>query len=43
MIRISDYYRHRLHALDLRIPVTFFAGFHMLQSPERLYTGTALR
>ncbi|KIM48318.1 hypothetical protein M413DRAFT_228114 [Hebeloma cylindrosporum] len=33
MIRIiSDSYSHRLHALDLRIPVTFFEGFHMLQS-----------
>jgi len=33
---ISDDYRHRLHALDLRIPVTFFEGFHMLQSDSIL-------
>lgn len=33
---ISDYYRHRLHALDLRIPVTFFEGFQTLQSDSIL-------
>jgi hypothetical protein len=37
MIRtISDDYRHRLHALDLRIPATYFEGFHMLQSDSIL-------